>query len=172
MTWLTRNGRKSYHRFRRVNGKVIHTYVGTGRVAQLAAEADELQRQQRQLARDERDRHIAAVRQEYREQHQLDSFVEHFLRAQLRCAGFYLWNRCVWRKRDMNPKYNPQAHRTAKPLPPKQPPAAEQAVSRPRTIQEELQRLSDAANKGDPASLHQLRQFLANIHGLPTTAVT
>jgi len=160
MTWLTRNGRKSYHRFRRVNGKVIHTYVGTGRVAQLAAEADELQRQQRQLARDERDRHIAAVRHEYREQHQLDSFVEHFLRAELRCAGFYLWNRCVWRKRDMNPKYNPQAHRPKPPQPLPKPPAAETTLSRPPSLAEELQRLGDAANAGDAAALTQLRQLL------------
>ena len=160
MAWITRNGRKSYHRYRRVNGKVVHTYVGTGPLALRAAKLDEEQRQERQRERQERNCWIATFKQGEANREKLDRNVELLLRAELLFAGFYLWNRCRWRKREMEPKHNPQAHREGKPLPPKQPPAAEQAVARPPTIQEELHRLVDAANTGDTASLHQLRQFL------------
>jgi len=159
MTWTTHNERKFYHRFRKVGGKVEHTYVGTGPLARLAAECDLHQRQQRQLYRQERDRWIAALKQERMDQQNLDLHVEMLLRAELLFAGFYLWHRCKWRKRDMNPTYNPQSHRV-KTSPPRQPPPATQAVSRPRTIAEELQRLVAAANTGHPASRQQLRQFL------------
>jgi hypothetical protein len=60
----------------------------------------------------------------------------------------------------MNPKYNPQAHRPKPPQPLPKAPAAEKAISRPPTLAEELQRLGDAANKGEAAALIRLRQLL------------
>ena len=48
MAWETRNGRGSYYtRSKRIDGKVVREYIGTGPTALTIAELDALERKQR-----------------------------------------------------------------------------------------------------------------------------
>ena len=88
-----------YYRVRKVNGRVVREYVGAGKVAQLAAETDALERRERQLKDSEQ-------RQKRDELEALDAELKHMnemtdlvARAALLAAGFHLHNRSEWRKR-------------------------------------------------------------------------
>ena len=88
-----------YYRVCKENGRVVREYVGRGHVAQLIAEMDELQREERNLKR-------AADRQERIQVHaltdqldKLDKLADLAARAALLAAGFHKHNRGEWRKR-------------------------------------------------------------------------
>ena len=66
MSWETRNGKGSYYtRSRRIYGKVVREYIGTGLVAQEIAEIDALDREQRYQDR-------AKFKAEKEAQHRID----------------------------------------------------------------------------------------------------
>lgn len=46
MTWENRKGQKYYYRRRRVEGRVVAEYFGQGPIAEMAAMADEMERDQ------------------------------------------------------------------------------------------------------------------------------
>ena len=48
MGWEFRKGKRYYYQKRRVNGRVVSTYVGAGQLADIAAELDALDRMRRQ----------------------------------------------------------------------------------------------------------------------------
>jgi hypothetical protein len=88
-----------YTRSRKVNGRVVREYIGTGRVAELAAELDALEREKRRRAaralRRERDE-LAALEADVRAASQAADLVA---RAALLAAGFHQHRRGEWRRR-------------------------------------------------------------------------
>jgi hypothetical protein len=93
-----------YYRSHKEGGRVIREYVGRGRVAELAAQLDAIERERRE---DER----AALRAERAELSDLDAVLEQvcqevelLARAALVAAGFRQHKRGEWRKRRDNPK--------------------------------------------------------------------
>jgi hypothetical protein len=88
-----------YYRVRKVGGRVAREYVGTGRVAELAAQLDALERERRQ-------REALAVRQQKAglaaldaDQEALTRATDLLARAALLAAGFHRHKRGEWRKR-------------------------------------------------------------------------
>jgi hypothetical protein len=88
-----------YYRVRKVNGRVVREYVGTGEVAELIAQVDELQQEERLLKALEQ-------RQEKDELKALDADlkavnekIDLATRAALLASGFHLHKRGEWRRR-------------------------------------------------------------------------
>ncbi|SRR6266498_1697927 len=88
-----------YTRSRKVNGRVVREYVGTGRVAELVAQMDALEREKRRLE-------ALELRQEKAELADLDANLTALIettdlvaRAALVAAGFHQHKRGEWRKR-------------------------------------------------------------------------
>ena len=88
-----------YYRVRKVNGRVVREYVGTGAVAELIAQMDALERERRQLEALEQ-------RQENDELKALDAELKIVneranlaARAALLAAGFHQHKRGEWRRR-------------------------------------------------------------------------
>jgi hypothetical protein len=87
-----------YTRSKKVNGRVLREYVGTGRVALLVAQMDALERQQREAER--------AVDQAKRAEldaidatlNELNQLAEVVTRAALVAAGYRQHKRSEWRK--------------------------------------------------------------------------
>lgn len=87
-----------YTRSKKVNGRVVREYVGTGRVAELAARMDTIDRERRRME-------ALAIRQE-RTALELDADLEALIemtnqmaQAALLAAGYYRHKRGEWRKR-------------------------------------------------------------------------
>ncbi len=88
-----------YTRSKKVNGRVVREYVGTGRVAALAARMDTLEREKREADR-------AALKAERARLDALDAplndlndLAELLAHAALLAAGFHQHKRGEWRKR-------------------------------------------------------------------------
>jgi hypothetical protein len=88
-----------YTRSRKVGGRVVREYVGTGRLGELAAELDKLDRGRREAER-------AALRAEQADigardapLDELHNLAELLTRAALVAAGFHQHKRGEWRKR-------------------------------------------------------------------------
>lgn len=88
-----------YTRSTKVDGRVVREYVGSGRVAELAAQLDAIAREKREQERAEwkalREQ-VATFDAPLDELHQLVEMVAH---AALRVAGFHRHKRGEWRKR-------------------------------------------------------------------------
>jgi hypothetical protein len=91
-----------YYRVRKVNGRVVREYVGKGRVAELAARQDALERQEREAEREE----LRTVRAELdaldAPLNRMGQEVELLARAALVAAGYRQHKRGEWRKRRGN----------------------------------------------------------------------
>jgi hypothetical protein len=88
-----------YTRSRKVNGRVVREYVGSGDLAELAAEWDAVERSRRDIER-------AAQRAKRDELQALDGPLDELndvadllARAALTAAGFHQHKRGEWRKR-------------------------------------------------------------------------
>jgi hypothetical protein len=92
MAWETLRGCRFYTRTRRVHGRVIREYVGTGPRAEEAAAADEARRRQQFADR-------AALEALDADAAELDALAELFAHAALLVAGYRQHDRGQWRKR-------------------------------------------------------------------------
>jgi hypothetical protein len=99
MGWERRaRGGRYYTRSRKVDGRVIREYVGTGPLAEAMAEIEQARRSERQaetLERRDRDKRLDAA------EAPLDDFcrmTEALARGALLLAGFRRHNRGEWRK--------------------------------------------------------------------------
>jgi hypothetical protein len=100
MGWENRRGQGRYYtRSRKVNGRIIREYVGTGLIGELAAQQDAKERQQR-LAERERLQHEAtrwaSATAPLRE---LSQLLDGLTAATLIAAGYHQHHRGAWRKR-------------------------------------------------------------------------
>ena len=100
MAWEQRErGGLYYTRSRKVDGRVVREYIGTGPLAELAAEADACERRRREEEaeawREERER-MEALEAPIEE---LCEAAELLSQAALYAAGYHRHNRGEWRKR-------------------------------------------------------------------------
>lgn len=101
MSWETRrNGSRYYTRSRRVGGRIQREYVGGGRVGELAARLDQINRESRFIEAE-------TIRQLSREAAQMDEelaklekLADSIGRGLLILAGYHQHNRSEWRKRN------------------------------------------------------------------------
>jgi hypothetical protein len=96
--WETRSGRLYYYRRERVSGRQVRRYVGAGPLAEMAAQADELRRQQRRLARELQQARREQARRADEDALRFSRLVELLQLAALRPLG-YRHHRGQWRKR-------------------------------------------------------------------------
>jgi len=100
MAWEARNGRGRYYtRSKRVNGRVIREYIGTGSAAELIAEYDAEKRRERLSAQETR----KAARDDIESTRKLVDrcygLARDLARLEMIRAGYYRHHRGEWRKR-------------------------------------------------------------------------
>src|SRR5262245_17507776 len=88
-----------YTRSKKVNGRVVREYVGRGPVAELVAQRDALERQQREAERAARQAKRAELEALDAPLDELNDLAELLARAALVAAGFHQHKRGEWRKR-------------------------------------------------------------------------
>ena len=100
MGWETRRGQGRYYtRSRKVHSRIIREYVGTGLVAELAAQQDAEARAQR-LAERERLQHEATRWASITAPlNELSQLLDGMTSAALIAAGYHQHHRGAWRKR-------------------------------------------------------------------------
>jgi len=96
MAWV--KGRY-YTRSRKVGGRVVREYVGAGRVGELAAQLDALERERRETERAVRRAERAELEALDVPLNELNDLADLLVRAALVAAGFHQHNRGEWRKR-------------------------------------------------------------------------
>jgi hypothetical protein len=99
LAWETRErGGRYYTRSRRVNGRVVRQYIGSGELAEMTAELDAKVR----AARKEKRQTWQAVREEFEKLDQqvkeLDQACTQAMQRSLEEAGYYQHHRGAWRK--------------------------------------------------------------------------
>jgi hypothetical protein len=88
-----------YTRSKKINGRVVREYIGTGEVAELVAQGDALERQQREDERAEEKAKRAELEALDAPLDELDKLADLLARAALVVAGFHQHKRGEWRKR-------------------------------------------------------------------------
>jgi hypothetical protein len=97
--WETRDGRGAYYtRSKRVGGRVVREYVGTGEVAELAAEIDAVERAEREEARAARRAEHAQAREVVEALSDLEAVTRQAVTETLHAEGFHRHKR-QWRRR-------------------------------------------------------------------------
>jgi hypothetical protein len=100
MGWETRRGSGRYYtRSRKVNGRIIREYVGTGFVAELAAQQDAEARAQRRAERERLQREATRWAAIAAPLVQLSQLLDGLTVAALIAAGYHQHHRGAWRKR-------------------------------------------------------------------------
>src|SRR3954464_690236 len=100
MGWETRRGQGRYYtRSRKVNGRIIREYMGTGLVAELTAQQDAEERAQRLAERQRLQREAAQWVSAAAPLTQLSQLLDGLTAAALIAAGYHQHHRGAWRKR-------------------------------------------------------------------------
>lgn len=100
MAWLTRGANRYYYRRKRVSGKVISEYIGSGDFAAMIAQMDA---QERQEGQEKRQADKGIVEQEKATDEQIAALVQaadHYIKALMLLADYHLHKRQWRRKRD------------------------------------------------------------------------
>ena len=112
MGWEVRGRCRFYTRSRKLAGRVVREYVGTGAVAELAAAADGLKRADRRAALEARRAEEASWREALAPLLELSRAVDVVVRATLLAGGFHRHARTWRKKRNVNSDDNaPEAGR-------------------------------------------------------------
>src|SRR5262249_13214413 len=88
-----------YTRSKKVNGRVVREYLGTGYAAELAAEQDAIERQQREEGRTARRAEREELEALDAPLDELNDLADLLAHAALLAAGFHQHKRGEWRKR-------------------------------------------------------------------------
>jgi hypothetical protein len=99
MGWEVRGRCRFYTRSRKVAGRVVREYVGTGSVAELAFAADTLRRIDRRAAMEARRAEEASWQAALASLLALCRAADVITRAALLVAGYHRHNRSSWRRR-------------------------------------------------------------------------
>lgn len=100
MGWETRKGGGRYYtRSRRVNGRIRREYIGTGELAEAMAVLDALEREDRELKREEEQRERKRLDDLDREARTYCAAVDRILADALMAAGYHRHARGEWRKK-------------------------------------------------------------------------
>ena len=99
MAWEARGGSRYFYKVSRDGGRVRRLYLGTGPVAELAAQDAELRRAERQ-ARARSQARLEAAEAASRE---LVELADLLARAALVAAGYHRHDRGAWRRRRERP---------------------------------------------------------------------
>jgi len=92
-----------FYSARKINGRVVRSYVGSGKVAELAAELDVIERESRVIKKAEVKIELDRVAALDESVDEFDSLVEQLALAALDAAGFHRHHRGEWRKRRERP---------------------------------------------------------------------
>ena len=95
MGWEQRGRRSYYYTAERVGGRVVKRYAGTGAVAGLAAQLDDINRQERDDERAARDAERAGL-DALAELAPLNELADLLARAALLAAGMYVFSRAEY----------------------------------------------------------------------------
>lgn len=99
MAWETRKGRGHYYtRSKRVGGRVVREYVGTGPGAEAEASADASKRSRRLAEREDWNRRRAELEATSEVVERFVAGVRAFTRSTLEAAGYRQHNRGEWRR--------------------------------------------------------------------------
>lgn len=98
MGWEQRRGRSYYYRKVREGGRIRSQYMGSGTVAQLSAELDGCERQEREQKRCEQRKMRDEERQIDRQLTDAETKITTITNATLRAAGYHQ-HKGQWRKR-------------------------------------------------------------------------
>jgi hypothetical protein len=88
-----------YYRVRKVNGRVVREYVGRGRIAQLVAQDDDIERKQREVERNSRRAERVELDALDASLNELNEIADLLVRAALLAAGYRQHNRSEWRRK-------------------------------------------------------------------------
>jgi hypothetical protein len=100
MAWETRKGRGGYYtRSKRVGGRVVREYVGTGPVAEAVAALDACERSERLAEREAWIRRREEMETTSKAVERFTADVHAVTRATLEAAGYHQHHRGEWRKR-------------------------------------------------------------------------
>lgn len=100
MGWEMRGNYGPYYtRSRRVGARVVREYVGKDRIAQLAAQLDEIDRMERQAKSAEHKQDHNKLQECYQPLQELCEITDLLVKATLVSAGYYRHHRGEWRRR-------------------------------------------------------------------------
>ncbi len=94
-----RRGGQYYTRSRKIGGRVIREYIGTGPLAEIASKLDAIEREERTVEAERRRRHQERLESADAAVDALCHSAEVLARVALLAAGYHRHDRGEWRKR-------------------------------------------------------------------------
>ncbi|QGJ68706.1 Hypothetical protein PBC10988_3670 [Planctomycetales bacterium 10988] len=143
MSWDTkRNGKSYYYRNKRVDGRPVKEYLGSGKKAKAAAQEDCERRLQRVRDREYWDQQLSSFEEADQLLQQLSEGITLVFRAVLIREGFYLHKGHEWRKRR------------------KKKMSEENKPSPEEEVREAFRRTVEKANAGNERALRVMKKYL------------